>query len=52
VLQKRSKLPRVKKAWTVEERLGGWEASQKKFFSQKVGVEGMHTVGHLIGLHR
>ncbi|CAL8463491.1 g3025 [Coccomyxa elongata] len=31
-LQKKSKLPKVKKAWTVEDRLGGWDKSQKQFF--------------------
>ncbi|EIE27484.1 periplasmic binding protein-like II, partial [Coccomyxa subellipsoidea C-169] len=31
-LQKKSKLPRVKRAWTVENRLGGWDKSQKQFF--------------------
>lgn len=35
-LQKKSKLPKVKRAWTVEDRLGGWEAAQKKFFNQQV----------------
>jgi ABC-type sulfate transport system substrate-binding protein len=36
VAQKGSKLPKVKKAWSVEERLGGWDAAQRKFFNAGV----------------
>ena len=41
-LQKKSKLPKVKKAWTVEDRLGGWDKSQKQFFGG--GVRPVHSV--------
>ncbi len=32
-LAKRSKLPKVSKAWAVEGKLGGWDAVQDKFFA-------------------
>ena len=35
-LKKRSKLPSVKKLWSVEEKLGGWDKAQTKFFSANV----------------
>ncbi len=35
-LRKKSKLPTVKKLWTVEEKLGGWDKAQSKFFSANV----------------
>ena len=35
-LAKASKLPRVRKAWTVEDKLGGWGVAQDKFFAGKV----------------
>ena len=35
-LRKKSKLPSVKKLWTVEEKLGGWDRAQSKFFSANV----------------
>lgn len=41
-LQKKSKLPKVKRIWTVEERLGGWDRAQKMFFGQ--GVSPCHSV--------
>ena len=37
-LQKKSKLPSVKKLWSVEEKLGGWDQAQSKFFSANVSV--------------
>ena len=27
------KLPRVKQVWTVNDKLGGWDATQRKFFA-------------------
>ena len=36
-LKKKSKLPKVKNVWTVDGRLGGWAATQKQFFDEKVG---------------
>ena len=38
-LRKRSKLPSVKKLWTVEEKLGGWGKAQSKFFSANVSPD-------------
>lgn len=35
-LRKRSKLPSVKKLWSVEEKLGGWDKAQTKFFNANV----------------
>ena len=35
-LLKKAKLPKVKKAWSVEDRLGGWDVAQRKFFGQQV----------------
>lgn len=37
-LKKKSKLPGVKNVWTVDERLGGWAATQKHFFDEKVST--------------
>ena len=37
-LRKRSKLPPVKKLWSVEEKLGGWDKAQSKFFSSNVST--------------
>ena len=37
-LRKRSKLPSVKKLWSVEEKLGGWDKAQSKFFSANVST--------------
>ena len=27
------KLPKVKQVWTVSDKLGGWDATQRKFFA-------------------
>ena len=35
-MKKKSKLPRVKGIWTVDDKLGGWAATQKHFFDEKV----------------
>lgn len=35
-LKKKLKLPPVRKVWTVDEKLGGWPETQKKFFDEKV----------------
>lgn len=37
-LRKKSKLPSVRKLWSVEEKLGGWDHAQSKFFSANVSV--------------
>jgi ABC-type sulfate transport system substrate-binding protein len=35
-MKKKSKLPKVKGIWTVDDKLGGWAATQKHFFDEKV----------------
>ena len=35
-LRKKLKLPSVKGVWTVDEKLGGWVPTQKRFFDEKV----------------
>jgi len=35
-MKKKSKLPNVKGIWTVDDKLGGWAATQKHFFDEKV----------------
>ena len=35
-LKRKSKLPQVRNVWTVDQKLGGWAATQKHFFDEKV----------------
>lgn len=51
-LAKASKLPAVRKTWTVEDKLGGWGVAQDKFFAGKArsrSLLGFRVEGHRLG---